>query len=188
MCAGPIFRIERTRDGSLPRHTAQRAGLRHAAVHAGQRIDADLQHDGCAEFRPCQCLYVGRIFRLHRQPVRWVLGWSDRSTGDLRRDRRADRAVWLAPGAPQRAHRRVAVHVWLGTGDREGRADELGLDPCALPHSARTRLCAVQGLWHAVPCLPGVHAAGLGADVWLDLARSDPYPGRAGDTGRAGAS
>ena len=47
-------------------HSAERPRLRHAAVHAGERPDADLQHDGRAELRPCQHLHAGRLLRLSR--------------------------------------------------------------------------------------------------------------------------
>ena len=43
--------------------------LRAAAVHAELRPDADLQHDGRAEFRARQLLHAGRVLRLHDHPA-----------------------------------------------------------------------------------------------------------------------
>ena len=50
--------------GIRPHLPAQRDVLRAAAVHAVDRADAHLRHDGRAEFRPRELLHARRLFRL----------------------------------------------------------------------------------------------------------------------------
>ena len=61
-------------DAQLSR-SAQRRAARHAAVHAVERADADLQHDGRAQFRARQLLHARRLFWLRdRRHARLLAG------------------------------------------------------------------------------------------------------------------
>ena len=68
------------RHGVLHHFAAERPELRAAAVHAELGPDADLQHDGRAQFRARQLLHAGRLLRLQRSPAWSASGrrWSSR--------------------------------------------------------------------------------------------------------------
>ena len=72
-----------------PHHPAERPELRTLAVHAVIRSDADLQHDGRAQFRARQFLHAGRLFRLHDQSQARLLAGIGGCAVAGRRDRRA---------------------------------------------------------------------------------------------------
>ena len=125
----PVRRALQRTGGRARNHCffdAERRALRHGFVHVGERVDADFQHDGRAQFRPCQLLHARRLFRVRDRPAHRVLACLLCRAGSRRRGRRACRAFRTAARAQIRTRAGIAVHLRPRLRHRRSRADDLG--------------------------------------------------------------
>ena len=157
---------DRRAHGVLHHLAAERPELRAAAVHAELGPDADLQHDGRAQFRPRQLLHAGRLLRLHDRPARRLLAGAVHRAAAGRRARRAVRALLPAPGAQVRPRAGTAVHLRPVLPHPRAGAAGLGPRRGALPRAAAAcRVRCSRCTARSFPTYRGLHDAGGAADA-----------------------
>src|SRR6266852_3084688 len=167
---------------------AQRGHLWAAAVHAVQRPDPDLQHDGHPQLRPRQLLHAGRVLRVPDQHEDRILARSADRAGPGGDRGRADRAVRHPQGAPVRPRRRAALHLRSRLPRHRGGAARLGKGRGRLSRPGLALRHLVHALLLVVPRLQGLHDGGVGRDA-ADALRAPDLPAHRPDrAGRAVAT